>query len=170
MCFVELKTYYYTLFGNTYCAFVKKSAIIFASNVLILLAGSNTEKRRNKLVTILWRYRISFDRRDLATIADFCVSMGLWHIGTDQCSNVEYEYTYIIIQIYFYIYLHAPLFFYEKWSNYNNNSRNCIVCKYIPSMYWKCCRQMGFLGKLNKVFLKVKIKYFSSWAGILNLG
>lgn len=53
VCFVELKTYYYTLFGNTYCAFVKKSAIIFASNVLILLAGSNTEKRRNKLVTIL---------------------------------------------------------------------------------------------------------------------
>ena len=115
VCFVELKTYYYTLFGNTYCAFVKKSAIIFASNVLILLAGSNTEKRRNKLVTILWRYRISFDRRDLATIADFCVSMGLWHIGTDQCSNVEYEYTtYIIIQN-FYIYLHTPLFFYEKW-------------------------------------------------------
>ena len=54
VCFVELKTYYYTLFGNTtYCAFVKKSAITFASNVLILLAGSNTEKRRNKLVTIL---------------------------------------------------------------------------------------------------------------------
>lgn len=112
VCFVELKTYYYTLFGNTYCAFVKKSAIIFASNVLILLAGSNTEKRRNKLVTILWRYRISFDRRDLATIADFCVSMGLWHIGIDQCSNVAYEYTYL----YYHIYLHSsPLFFYEKW-------------------------------------------------------
>ena len=88
--------------------------------------------------------------------------MSLW--GFDTLAPINAQMWHMSIPILPYIYLHRfiqiPLFYMKNDKTIKTIAETTLVL----SMYWKCCRQLGFLGKLNtKALLKVKkIYYFSS--------